>query len=292
MSGFNDQYNQTFSPNNNGGGGGGGGGFFTSPYGNSQGASQSPSTRKSGPPSQSLHTLTIKQLQDAVQPQADLPFRVDNHDLSNVSIIGVVRNENSYSMYISYTLEDGTGSIDVQLWGPNDDPENQTQNHPTVVVGTYVRVIGNLRATGNKRSIRAHTIRPINDPNLITQHFLKCIFIHLHFSRGPPPSKSGNAGPMGPSASGFPSGPSMGMGDGMGGGAMADPTDRLNATQRQVLTTVKANASQSDGMHIQDITRHLGLPVSVVRDAVKALTDDGLLYATIDDDHVNVTDPN
>lgn len=28
------------------------------------------------------------------------------------------------------------------------------------------------------------------------------------------------------------------------------------------------------------------------RDAVKALTDDGLLYATIDDDHVNVTDPN
>ncbi|RKP14308.1 hypothetical protein BJ684DRAFT_19271 [Piptocephalis cylindrospora] len=292
MSGFNNQYNQNFSPSNREGGGGGG--FFTSPYGNSQGTSESPSTRKSGPPSQSLHAVTIKQLQDAVQPQADLPFRVDNHDLSNVTIVGVVRAIGEHPMYISYTIEDGTSSIDAQLWGSTDDPDfNQGQSKPTVAEGTYVRVIGNVRATGNKRALRAHMIRPITDHNVITQHYLKCIFIHLHYTRGPPSSQSGNGGMAPHSTSGFPSGPGMGPGTGSGmGSMMIDPTDNLNTIQRQVLTTVKGNAAQADGMHVQEITRLLNLPLPVVRDAVKALTDDGLLYATVDDDHVNVTDPN
>jgi DNA-binding MarR family transcriptional regulator len=62
--------------------------------------------------------------------------------------------------------------------------------------------------------------------------------------------------------------------------------DHLEPLQRQIMMYVHSNASSNEGVHVQTIAQSIQAPSASVLQAVEQLATEGLLYTTIDDDHV------
>ena len=62
--------------------------------------------------------------------------------------------------------------------------------------------------------------------------------------------------------------------------------DHLEPLQRQIMMYVHNNASSNEGVHVQTIAQSIQAPSASVMQAVEQLATEGLLYTTIDDDHV------
>lgn len=60
----------------------------------------------------------------------------------------------------------------------------------------------------------------------------------------------------------------------------------LEPLQRQIMMLVHDAPPTNEGVHIQTIAQTLRVSSASVMQAVEQLTTDGLLYTTIDDDHV------
>ena len=120
----------------------------------------------------------------------------------------------------TYTLEDGTGSVDVFSWIDQDESDWLVAERSTWTQGVYMRVVGNIRApsgSDNKRTINAYHLRKITDFNEVTYHFLDAIHTHLYNTQGP----KGSAPPAGSSNFASPGKPSVGPGGGAALGAAA-----------------------------------------------------------------------
>jgi replication factor A2 len=106
---------------------------IASAHGSTPGADASFPEQKSG--SNSLRPVTIRQILNAQQPAAEGDFTIDGvqlgqvsllraqllderlaHSLPQLTFVGVVRNVSSFPTNVSYSVEDGTGSIDVRQW--------------------------------------------------------------------------------------------------------------------------------------------------------------------------------
>ena len=66
--------------------------------------------------------------------------------------------------------------------------------------------------------------------------------------------------------------------------------DHLPPLQRQIMILVHSTPPTNEGVHVQHIAQQIQAPSSTVMQAVEQLATDGLLYTTIDDDHVT-SDP-
>lgn len=62
--------------------------------------------------------------------------------------------------------------------------------------------------------------------------------------------------------------------------------DNLDPIQRQIMNFVHNASSTNEGVHVQTIAQGIRAPSATVLQSVEQLTTDGLLYTTIDDDHV------
>ncbi|XP_044540267.1 replication protein A 32 kDa subunit-like, partial [Gracilinanus agilis] len=90
---------------------------------------------------------------------------------------------------------------------------------------------------------------------------------------------------------GRPSLNTSGIGDtgGFGGNSFSGnnfmPANGLTVTQNQVLNLIKA-CPRPEGMNFQDLKAQLhNLNVSVIKQAVDFLSNEGHIYSTVDDDH-------
>ena len=72
----------------------------------------------------------------------------------------------------------------------------------------------------------------------------------------------------------------------LSGGGINSELKRLEPLQRQIMTFVHNSPSTNEGVHVQVIAQAVRAPTGSVLQAVEQLTTDGLLYTTIDDDHV------
>jgi len=134
---------------------------------------------RSGANKQSLLPLTIRQLLTSVQSHADDVFKVDGRELAQITIVGLITEVQEQSTFLNYTLDDGTGKIEVRLWLDQDDNDFTAQKSAWRE-GVYVRVVGHLRSFNNKRSVVGFRIQPIRDYNEITFHLLEVIYVHLY----------------------------------------------------------------------------------------------------------------
>ena len=141
---------------------------------------------------------------------------------------------------------------------------------------------GQLKSFHNKRHIGAHHIRPVKDHNEVIFHLLEATSIHLHNTRGPPDGSR-------PAASyNTYGGEAM---DGIIAGNHSNPggngeLDHLPPLQRQIMVLVHNAPPSNEGVHVQHIAQQIQAPNAIVMQAVEQLATDGLLYTTIDDDHV------
>ncbi|KAI8997327.1 hypothetical protein BDB01DRAFT_713121 [Pilobolus umbonatus] len=135
-----------------------------------------------------LRPVTIKQINSVSNPQEGI-FKIDNADITQLSIVGAVRNMQTLETNNVYTVEDGTGLIEVRKWiDQNESGEDMDDIRHNI---HYVRVYGRLNSFGGRVTVVAFSIRPITDFNEITYHFLDAVFAHLTYSK---PSNSQSSG--------------------------------------------------------------------------------------------------
>ena len=72
-----------------------------------------------------LRPVTIRQLINAEQPHPDAEFIVDGAELGQLTFVAVVRNISRNATNIAYSVEDGTGQIEVRQWLDSSSDDTQ-----------------------------------------------------------------------------------------------------------------------------------------------------------------------
>jgi replication factor A2 len=124
----------------------------------------------------------------------------------------------------------------------------------------------------------------VKDHNEVIFHQLEATAVHLYHTRGPPGDakhsvSSGNAEPMDSVIHtnvqniGFNQAP--------------DQYTNLSPLQRQIMAFVQSAPPTNEGVHVQNIAQGIHESSGSVLQAIEQLIMDGILYTTIDDDHVH-----
>lgn len=144
----------------------------------------------------------------------------------------------------------------------------------------YVRVTGQLKSFNNKRHIGVHHILKVTDHNEVIFHLLEATSIHLFNTRGPPDgAKAAHSVSRNDTMDEIIQGTTS-------NGNSNPALDHLEPFQKQIMQLVHNAPPTNEGLHVQTIAQSLQMPIAKVMGAVEQLTTDGLLYTTIDDDHV------
>ncbi|KAF9430710.1 replication factor A protein 2 [Podila epigama] len=225
-----------------------------------------------------LRPVTIKQLLNSSQTMADGDFRVDGVSLGQITFIGCIRNVNRQSTHHTFTIEDGTGSINAKRFPSEDDDRSEMA---AIDVGSYVRVVGLLKQFNNETLVNIHTIRLIQDMNELTYHNLEVTAAHVSATR----SKSGNAH-MNTAAHSF--GGNYNSGNTMVNHGSSEQNDSMAS---KALDFIRNHPDAADGVHRDAVIAHFG--ASRKQDVERLLTfliDDGHLYTGMDENHVLAVD--
>ncbi|XP_030837837.1 replication protein A 32 kDa subunit-B-like isoform X1 [Strongylocentrotus purpuratus] len=282
---FNNQGGFDGFGNDQGGQGMGGGGFnspglgggFNSP---GVGASQSKAKR-----AQKIIPCNIAQIMQAAQNEND--FKIGDVEIHQVCIVGVIRKAEVSATNIVYDVDDMSGPImEVRQWIDSDDSSMDQQ--PTVYEeNTYIKVSGNVRAFGGKRSIGPFRIAPIKDLNEISMHMAEVVQSHMLLTKMAT-AQNGNISTGSMADPNHYRTPVKG-GNMMGGGMMA-PNNGLDNVQTQIHQLI-TSCHDEEGISMDYLSGQLkGISRDSIRKAVEFLSSEGHIYSTIDDDHFKSTE--
>ncbi|KIS69230.1 uncharacterized protein UMAG_02579 [Mycosarcoma maydis] len=269
-----------YAQNYSTGGGASGGGFLANGSQN-----DSPSGKKAG--NNTLRPVTIRQILNAEQPHPDAEFILDGAELGQLTFVAVVRNISRNATNVAYSVEDGTGQIEVRQWldSSSDDSSKASEIRNNV----YVRVLGTLKSFQNRRSISSGHMRPVIDYNEVMFHRLEAVHAHLQATRGPTASalKGATSTALFNQAGGLESN-DMNAYSGSKKQDVNDLYKNLGELPQQIMSIVtRESQNHPDGVHVSLIARLLnGVDVNDVKSAVEDLSSDGYLYTAADDNHV------
>ncbi|KAH7544666.1 hypothetical protein FEM48_Zijuj01G0010000 [Ziziphus jujuba var. spinosa] len=197
---------------------------------------------------QALLPLTVKQISDAyVSGNEKSEFVIDGVDVSNVKLVGMVRDKAGRITDFTFVLDDGTGRIDCNKWSHEPIDTNEMEG---ILDGMYVCVHGRLKSFQNKTSLNVFSIRPVDDYNEIASHFIECIYVHFYNSRLRKPQGAVSTQPPATSAPNLTSGQYS--------------SDGQKSTEEMIL----------DFLHLPSCLLAIG---NLVRE--------GVVYSTVDDFH-------
>ncbi|XP_008803558.1 replication protein A 32 kDa subunit A-like [Phoenix dactylifera] len=231
-----------------------------------------------------VFSATVKQISDAYHSSDDKSsFVIDGVDATNFRLLGMVSNKVERTTDVTFTLDDGTGRIDIIRWVNEASDANETailQN------GMYVSVSGSLKGFQDKKRAVAFSIRPVTDYNEIAFHFIQCIHIHLENTRmkvGGPTQTQAN--------------PVMGTSFVTGPKEPQTPANQIsgpkimNGSEKDIYKLVlnvfqePASLASEHGLHMDEVARRLGIPINQIKEAIDYHVDVGHIYSTIDDYH-------
>ncbi|XP_055978570.1 replication protein A 32 kDa subunit [Sorex fumeus] len=257
---------------------GGGGGFTQSTGGFGSPTSTQPE-KKSRSRTHHIVPCTISQLLSATT--MDDAFKIGHVEISQVSVVGIIRHAEKAPTNIVYKIDDMTAApMDVRQWVDTDDPSGE---NTVVPPETYVKVAGHLRAFQNKKSLVAFKVIPLEDMNEFTAHILEVVNAHMILNKAYSQPSGGRAPISYPGMTG------MSEAGNFGGNSFM-PINGLTAIQNQVLNLIKA-CPRPEGLNFQDLKSQLQhMSVNAVKQAVDFLSNEGHIYSTVDDDHFKSTD--
>ncbi|KAM9255878.1 replication protein A 32 kDa subunit [Cariama cristata] len=226
--------------------------------------------------SQNIVPCTVSQLLAA--EQVDETFRIRDVEISQVTIMGIIRHAEKAPTNILYKVDDMTAApMDVRQWVDTDEAGSE---NVVVPPGTYVKVAGHLRSFQNKKSLVAFKIMPLENMNEFTTHILEIVNAHMILRKN---LMSASRVPQSFSSAGLSD-----VGGYGGGGSL--PVNGLTAHQSQVLNLIK-NCPVPEGMSLQELKLQLhNMSMSTIKQAVEFLSSEGHIYSTVDDDHYKSTD--
>nr|XP_029123499.1 replication protein A 32 kDa subunit A isoform X2 [Elaeis guineensis] len=238
-----------------------------------------------------VFSVTVKQISYAYHSSDDKSsFVIDGVDATNFRLLGMVSNKAERNTDVTFTLDDGTGRIDIIRWVNEASDANET---------AILHVSGSLKGFQDKKRAVAFSIRPVTDYNEVAFHFIQCIHIHLENTR----TKVG--GPTQTQAS-----PVMGTSFVTGSKEPQTPANQvselkiMNGSEKDiyklVLNVFQEPASlltaplpcaclfiraSEHGLHVDEVARRLGKPINQIKEAIDYHVDVGHIYSTIDDYH-------
>ncbi|XP_071807200.1 replication protein A 32 kDa subunit-B-like isoform X2 [Asterias amurensis] len=259
-----------------------GGGYYQSQGGNA-GQFSSPSTGggTKGKRVQNLIPCTIAQILQATQ--IDDHFKIGEVEIYQVSVVGLIRSVEMAATNILYKVDDRTGPVlDVRQWVESDENAEEQVQPNVLGENTYVKVIGNIRTFGGKRSIAPFKIKPITDMNDLTLHMLETVHTHMLLTKRKHSASGDFGGSMMTPAKG-------GMGS-TSGYVSAAPSNGLNDTQSQVHKLI-TECNDDQGVSVNYLASSMKrVSQDKIREALEFLSNEGHIYSTIDDDHYKSTD--
>uniref|UniRef100_A0A671PKA6 Replication protein A 32 kDa subunit-like n=1 Tax=Sinocyclocheilus anshuiensis TaxID=1608454 RepID=A0A671PKA6_9TELE len=135
----------------------------------------------------------------------------------------------------------------------------------------------------NNRSLVAFSVRVLEDMNEVTSHMLEVVNAHVQQSK--PQKTMGGGGGMNV----MPSMSSIGSTGSYSGAGMMLVNVSLSVNQNQVLSLIKS-CHEPQGISMQDLKQKLSsMSVTVIRQIVDFLSNEGHIFSTIDEDHFRST---
>ena len=134
---------------------------------------------------ESVVPLTAKQILGCQVDSDHTEVYVDNQPRKEVCIVGRIAGYEERSVSVVYEIEDGTGTVSVEMY-------NYEDSVTITPVNTYVYVVGKF-STKNPQKIEGFVIKPITDFNQVCYHMMQALFVHLFQTRGLPPNSAYSA---------------------------------------------------------------------------------------------------
>lgn len=230
--------------------------------------------------------MTVRQVLNATQPDSDSPFEFDGAELSQVTLVAWIRQTNRNATNIQYTLDDGTGQLDVRQWIDNALDEGAKADE--FAPNQFVRVLGEIKSFNNKRNITAATVNKLEDHNEYLYHQLDVIYTHLQLTKaeGMRSTKTDVSSTHGIDASVYDDS-AMQTAD-----SMAADLSSLSPLQRRIYQAIAAEAPDwPEGVDVQQIIKRCNkhADVTQIQDAIDELANDGYIYQASDDTHYLTT---
>ncbi|XP_014503754.1 replication protein A 32 kDa subunit A isoform X1 [Vigna radiata var. radiata] len=259
-----------------------GGGFMSSQPSNFNDSSPAPPKSRE---TQGLVPVTVKQISEASQTGDEKSnFVINGVDLNNVTLVGMAFEKVERNTDVNFVLDDGTGRIKCRRWV---NETFDTKEMEEVMNGMYVRVFGHLKSFQGVRQLVAFSVRPVTNFEEIPFHFIDCIHNHLRSklklegitSTNPSsvsslntPVKNASNGSQPPTST-----PAY----------VQYSVDGLKDCDKLIIDYLQQHSDMSDerGIHVNELSRELKLPMDRIMLSLKTLGDDGLVYSTIDDYH-------
>lgn len=239
---------------------------------------------------ESLRPVTIKQLADWNEPFPGADVQIDGVPLTQLTLVGQIRKINPQATNITYTLDDGTATIDVKKWV---DAERADDSDAEFQVDQQVRIWGRLKSFNGKKHVGAHFIRAVDDYNEVQYHLVEAAYVHLYITKGPPvPGQQAAATTQGQKGQ---DGESMFVDDAGYGAAGGNRGGAGGETPQQKLAQCHPNsvkfynylantAGSNEGLHVDMIKTGTGMSLRDTLAAGEELNSCGLVYTTVDDE--------
>jgi len=246
-----------------------------------------------------LSQVTIKQILTAPAPQPDEALFIDGQEISQLQMVAQIQSIDCQSSHTSYRINDMTGSLDAKQWS-ND---NQVTDTSGLGQGAWVRIFGRINVYQGRCSINVFEIAPITDFNDITLHFTECIYSHLANTtateKGPSQPQQQQQQNQGGwngqqqqqqqqnQGGGWNQNQNQNQqprhgGNGNGNGGAGD------SLQNKILNIIRSPEFENSetGCDVSVLFSRLGNEdVNAIRAAIDQLSDSGMIYSTVDDEH-------
>jgi len=235
--------------------------------------------RRKATDEQTLIPVTVGMLVNAAQNNKLL---LDERETHHIKVVAAVTSVQMGSTSYSYTVEDGTGTIDVKEWLDEGNIEVSRMREEAAVEHQYVRIMGKLEEYDGKPQIVAHTVRKLPNGNELTYHFLEVVYEGEKYKQsqqivGSPTYAMGNMN-FGGNIPIQSSRPIVNDGQGNGGGMVDEIKSFLAGSSDDVggdmLEFIKRNKNKYNEYEI--------------RQKFEMLATEGIIYSTVDENHFSI----
>lgn len=181
-----------------------------------------------------------------------------------VTIVGIVRNITHSSTKITYDLEDLTGTIAAHFWIEENEPK-----HQNIMINSYVRVVGAVRAHLEVKSIMLFKIQPVSGINEVNTHYLEVInarYVAEEYSRGGDSTKGEKMDVDMPSSK-------------------VNAEDNLQGKEGAILALIRSIGQDNEGLPRSDIHKQFPkIPGTEIDSILDRMVDYGHIYTTLNAD--------
>ena len=263
------------------GGDTGGGGFSNNDNNYGGGSQGTPVKQRRNYDEQTLIPITISMAFKARSDSSggdDTLTLEDGRPLHSAKVVAAVRTADVQSTNILYTVEDGTGALDVKQWLDDTDAEEiAAMKKQCAKEHIYVKVIGQIKEYDGKKQLVANSVHLLSSGNELTHHLLQVIYSAEKFKR----ADSIVAAPIS-SGMAFSNNNSM--------QPKIEEGNQDSSTKDRVLQFLRQHDNESEtGVSIDlCIEQMKDIAEADIRVAAENLSEEGQIYSTINESYFKV----